>query len=389
MAGRPPLRIGQHGKITRKYLGGGVWLARCRFRDSDGVTRRAQRLGPADEHDQHGKLAEDALIEALMARRTAEGGEITLDTKVVTLVDQHIDRLSEDGRAIRTIDTYRYAAKLLGKIIAGVRVGESTPARIDAAIRSMRRAHGDVLAVQSKTLLNGALHLAVMANVIGSNPVRDVSPIRSKSGPKGASALTADELRGLLVALRASDYCQKNDLVDPIIIFMATGLRISELLGLRWTDFDETAATATITGKLVRAAGKGLVRVDDETKSDAGRRTIPLPKFAVQILSQRRGRPYLGEQAMIFPSTVGTWRDPDNFRARWRKVRDDLGVPDVTSHSFRKSLATLIDDEGLSARIGADHLGHARVSETQDTYMARGRVHMQVAELLDRTINDE
>ena len=88
---------------------------------------------------------------------------------------------------------------------------------------------------------------------------------------------------------------------------------------------------------------------------------------------------------MIFPSTAGTWRDPDNFRARWRKVRDQLGVPDVTSHSFRKSLATLIDDEGLSARIGADQLGHSRVSMTQDKYMARGRVHTQVAELLDRT----
>jgi hypothetical protein len=42
-----------------------------------------------------------------------------------------------------------------------------------------------------------------------------------------------------------------------------------------------------------------------------------------------------------------------NLHARWRKVREDLGVPDVTSHSFRKPLATLIDEEGLSARIGA------------------------------------
>ncbi len=92
---------------------------------------------------------------------------------------------------------------------------------------------------------------------------------------------------------------------------------------------------------------------------------------------------------MIFPSTVGTWRCPDNFRARWREVREGLGVPDATSHSFRKSVATLIDDEGLSARIGADHLGHARVSETQDTYMARGRSHSVVAELLDRAINDK
>jgi integrase len=63
-----------------------------------------------------------------------------------------------------------------------------------------------------------------------------------------------------------------------------------------------------------------------------------------------------------------------------------LGVPDATSHSFRKTVATLIDDEGLSARIGADHLGHSRVSMTQDKYMARGRVHAQVAELLDRTV---
>jgi integrase len=285
MAGRPPLRIGAHGKITRTHLGGGVWLARCRVRDSDGVVRIVERRGPADDHDHHGKQAEDALIEALMARRASSGpGAIELDTLVVALVDQHIDQLAEDGRAIRTVDTYRYAAKLLAKIIAGVRVGESTPARVDAAIRSMRRAHGDVLAVQSKTLLKGALHLAVMANVMGSNPVRDVSPIRSKSGPKGAPALTADELRALFGKLRASEYCQKNDLVDPITIFIATGLRRSELLGLRWSDFDEKAGTVAVTGKVIRAAGKGLVRVE-ETKTAAGRRTVPLPSFAVVTLT--------------------------------------------------------------------------------------------------------
>jgi hypothetical protein len=70
-----------------------------------------------------------------------------------------------------------------------------------------------------------------------------------------------------------------------------------------------------------------------------------------------------------------------------RPAGQDLGA--VTSHSFRKSVATLIDDEGLSARIGADHLGHARVSETQDTYTARGRSHQAVVDLLDRAISDE
>ena len=89
------------------------------------------------------------------------------------------------------------------------------------------------LAAQSKTLSKGALHPAVMANVIGSNPARDVSPIRTKMGPKGAHALTADELRGLRAA-------------------------------------DEQAPTLTVTGKLVCAAGESLVRVD--AKTGPGRR---------------------------------------------------------------------------------------------------------------------
>jgi integrase len=82
----------------------------------------------------------------------------------------------------------------------------------------------------------------------------------------------------------------------------------------------------------------------------------------------------------------GTLRDPNNFGKQWRTAREELGVPEVTTHSFRKTIATLIDDDGLSARIGADHLGHTNVSMTQDRYMTRGRIHTQVADLLDRTV---
>jgi len=145
--------------------------------------------------------------------------------------------------------------------------------------------------------------------------------------------------------------------------------------------------TITVTGKVIRETGKGLIRMD-ETKTASGRRTLPLPRFAIETLTERRALPYLGEQDLIFPSTAGTLRDPNNFGRLWRTVRDELGVPEVTTHSFRKTVATLIDDQGLSARIGADHLGHAKVSMTQDRYMARGKVHTQVADVLDDAIND-
>lgn len=391
MAGRPSLRIGAHGKIKRVYLGNGVWLARCRYRDNDGVTRLVQRLGPADEYDQHGKLAEDALVAALTERKRAGTySEIDLETKVTGLVEQHLSRLAEDGRSPVTMSTYRFSANKLTKFIGGLRVGEASPARIDAALRSMRSAHGPTMARQSKSILRGALQLAVMASVLGTNPVRDVQPVQSNRQPKGAVALTADQLRDLLIKLRESAFCQKHDLADPITLLIATGLRRSELLGLRWIDYDTTAGTLTITGKVIRVRGQGLLRVE-ETKSAAGRRTIPLPRFAIDTLEKRRKLPYVGQQSVIFPSTAGTLRDPNNFGKEWRTARQELGVAEVTTHSFRKTVATLIDDEGLSARIGADHLGHTNVSMTQDRYMTRGRIHTQVADLLDRTvrINDE
>jgi integrase len=386
MAGRPALRIGAYGKISRVSLGGGLWLARCRYRDSDGVSRKVQRLGPPGIYDQYGKLAEDALIQALADRRLSSRSDtIGLETLLTALVEQHLVRLAEDGRSPVTLSTYQFAAGKLQKFIGGVHVGEATPARIDAALRSMRSAHGATMARQAKTILRGALQLAVMANALGSNPVRDVQPLRSKTQPKGAVGLTAEQLRSLLQKVQVSQYCRDHDLVDPITLLVATGLRRSELLGIRWVDYDCEARTLTVTGKVVRVAGEGLTRVD-ETKSAAGRRTVPLPDFAVAMLTARRQLPRFGEAEVVFPSTAGTLRDPNNFGKEWRNVREKLGVPEVTTHSFRKTVATLIDDEGLSARIGADHLGHSKVSMTQDRYMSRGRVHTQVADLLDRTV---
>lgn len=386
MAGRPQLRIGTRGRIDREHLGGGVWVARCRYRDTDGVVRRVERKGPPDQYDKHGKLAEDALIEALATRRPPVAiDELGPQTLVSKLVEEHLRRLAEDGRSPATLATYHLATGKLNKFIGGVRVREASTARLDAALRSMRTAHGATMARHSKTVLRGGLQLAVMANVLSANPVRDVQPLKSKEPPKGATALTGAELSALLINLRLSVYCQEHDMIDPVTLLIATGIRRSELLALRWSDFDAEKETISINGKLVRATGHGLQRID-QTKTHAGKRTLPLPSFATKMLSARQGREYYGEQLMIFPSTAGTWRDPNNFAMRWRKVRDDLGVPEVTSHSFRKTLADLLDDAGMSARIGADHLGHSKVSMTQDKYMTRGRMHTEVADLLERTV---
>ena len=178
------------------------------------------------------------------------------------------------------------------------------------------------------------------------------------------------------------------ELAGVAVAFEFGGAGLAAAVALQWVDFDEHRGTVTVSGKIARIPGEGLKRLESG-KTDSSERTVPLPEFAITVLIERRGRDFWGEQKMIFPSSAGTCRDPDNFNKQWRKVRVGLGVPDVTIHSFRKSIATLIDDAGFSARVGADQLGHAKVSMTQDRYMRRGKIHAEVAALLDHTIADE
>ena len=168
-----------------------MWEARCRYRDADGVTRRVRRRGPADRQDQHGKLAEDLLIESLANRRPPTE-EIGPHTAVMALVRAHLARLAAEGLSPATQATYVLVAGKLQAKLGGIRIAEVSPARIDTVLRAMTHTHGPGTARQAKTILSGALQLAVMANVLTADPIRDVAVIKSKRSPKGAPALTVD-----------------------------------------------------------------------------------------------------------------------------------------------------------------------------------------------------
>jgi len=132
----------------------------------------------------------------------------------------------------------------------------------------------------------------------------------------------------------------------------------------------------------LRITGTGLIRVD-ETKTAAGRRTLALPSFAVETLRQRPSLPHL---VSIQRSSSRPRRTPGAIRT----TSAGNGAPSATSWGSPKwrRTASVRRSRLLSARVGTDHLGHSRVSMIQDVYMARGKVHMQVADLLDDAIND-
>jgi integrase len=83
---------------------------------------------------------------------------------------------------------------------------------------------------------------------------------------------------------------------------------------------------------------------------------------------------------------LGGLRDPSNVRKVIREVRGRDALAWITSHAFRKTTATVLDDAGQSSRQVADQLGHSRPSMTQDVYMARRVLNPAAAAALDEAL---
>ncbi|WP_084222251.1 tyrosine recombinase XerC [Rhodococcus sp. Chr-9] len=408
---RPSLPLGAHGKIARTQLPDGRWRASCRIRDMDGVTRKVYRETPAGQRDRTGAVAERYLLEALLERGLPQDGEISAATKVEVLWTEYRKQLIDGDRSPATMEDYD---RLAARICAGIgqqSIREASTQQLDRFLREMADRHGVPTARKTRGILSGMFKIAVRYGALTTNPVREVSDLasrrtarkRSKSMDAAALAQLLHDVRhstapcpvvlsdwqkkkGLRTTSKAgqiptvAQYCDGADLADVITMFAATGCRISELLGIRWKDLDLEARSVTISGKVIRVRRAGIIR-ESATKSAAGMRTLPLPGFAVEMLEARERR-----ADMVFPSAVDTYRDPDTVSRQWRQVRAALGLEWVTTHTFRKTVATLIDEEGLSARVAADHLGHAQVSMTTDVYFGRGRTHSVVADALDAVV---
>jgi integrase len=84
---------------------------------------------------------------------------------------------------------------------------------------------------------------------------------------------------------------------------------------------------------------------------------------------------------------LGGCRDPANVRRALRAARGTETLAWITSHNFRETAATILDDAALSARLVAD-LGHSRPSMTQDVYMGRRAVDSQAAQALEAALGD-
>lgn len=165
---------------------------------------------------------------------------------------------------------------------------------------------------------------------------------------------------------------------------LATGVRVGEALAVYWSEVDLTNGLVEVNFTVARVKSKGLIR--KSTKTESGERTLQLPSWAVTMLRQHHEQANDLEEP-VFPDSLGGLRDPSNVLKVLRQVRGTDGFAWVTSHVFRKTAATILDEAGLSARLVADQLGHSRPSLTQDVYLGRKAVSGDTAEALESAVD--
>lgn len=368
--------LGTYGTLSATEVAPGKWRARTRFRFDDGRLRQVERFAPSRAK------AETALRKALTEIQASSAVDVKRETRLRDLGERFLK--AKAGRAARTVDTYTHSVqRVIVPRIGDLSVSEATPERLQRFLDVVTAENGPGAAKTARAVLSGMLGLATRSDALRHNPVRELAPVEARA--EGATPVPLADLADLLVKVRADKRLIDLDMVDLVEFVAGTGARISEVCALAWTEVDLAAGTATIRANAVRAVGKGVIR-QEHTKTEAGARTIRLPGALVGILGDRRVRGGPNLHGLVFPTVLGNLRDPRNTARDWSGARNRLGLPAYTFHSFRKTVATALDQAGLSARDIAEYLGHSDPSLTMGTYMSKTVGGARASDALDAVL---
>jgi integrase len=209
------------------------------------------------------------------------------------------------------------------------------------------------------TALKAMLAEAYELEVIRTNParVRIIVPgDRVRSRPR---TMSTEQVTAVLEQLSNRDRI--------LFWFLSrTGLRISEALGLQWRDVRDGAGGAVIAVRRQCCAGD----LREETKTEASWRRVALvPSLSAALADLRGHTAFAGEDDPVFPAISGAHQNAHNVRRRLRPAAAAAGVPWVTPHVFRHSLATELHERGYDASVIAKVLGHRSEAFTCRVYI--------------------
>lgn len=227
-------------------------------------------------------------------------------------------------------------------------------------------------------LVTNMFRHAYRLEIIPKNPIDHIILPRGRQKQE-RHVLTREEQDILL------RYLVGNEIEELVIFALATGMRLGEITGLTWENVDFEKNEVYVK-EILKRDPKGVF-YKDVPKTAKSLRTIPLlPQITERLgrlkkLQDKRrlaGRmPKAHEYAalgrLVFTRPDGSPYSDLQLCRRLKRVvaeinRDDIEFPPITPHCLRHTFATRALENGISAKVVQEFLGHSSVKLTLDLY---------------------
>ena len=207
--------------------------------------------------------------------------------------------------------------------------------------------------------LSRVLTYAVSKNLVGVNAAKGVKVVGSRKadGRKKIIPPSKAAMRAVLAAAVPNTYIR-------VLFAAASGLRASEQWAMRWRHLDLELGKVTVETRL------DIYGVEDTTKSDAGKRTVPIGKSVVAALKEWRTKTnHSSEDELVFPNSEGGFTNHGNFLKRqFDPLTTKAGYSELTWHALRHYAISTWIEADLKPKVVQTFAGHASLAITMDRY---------------------
>jgi integrase len=192
----------------------------------------------------------------------------------------------------------------------------------------------------------------------GINPISLVTVRGSSKRRKQPRSLTVEEFQ-----------CLSSHLREPFktmaLVQVCLGLRVSELLALRWKDVDWMGSKVNVEHGIVN-------QHFDCVKTEGSRKSMILDSRLLSVLSAWRQRSEVrGTEDWTFPSPVKLGRLPYSYTGYWRALQDGAqaaGMGRLGTHSFRHTYRSWLDAVGTAITVQQKLMRHSDIQTTLNIY---------------------
>lgn len=318
----------------------------------------------------YAKTRADVVTRMRQAQRLAEKG-LPQAQETVTVGQFLANWLESSVRpSVRasTYSAYESHVRLhLTPSIGRVRLVKLQPERVQTLMIDLMRAGlSATSALRVRATLRRALNVALRWGLVHRNVATLIDP--PKATRYKVAAMSPEEAAAILRAVEAHRWGAMYGLI------LAVGLRSGEARALRWADVDWDGRTISVRHTLTRLDGEWVLT---PPKSERSMRTLPLPQFAVDMLSEHQAlesgddggaAAAANPLGLIFTSAAGTPIDASNAVNEFKRTLAFAGLPARRLHDLRHGCASLLLSRGVSPRVVMETLGHSQISLTMDTY---------------------